>query len=118
SGRLARSPSQGRTWPPRSTPSAWSWRARTRHSAVPPAAGTRENLANSCPMSHRAVFVSLAALTAVAVTVLVPPAQALGPELLPNGGFEQGTNTMVVAGFDQPLLPVGWAFEGSAGLFD
>jgi hypothetical protein len=74
-------------------------------------------------MSRRAALVSLAALTAVAAGVLVPPAQAVGPELLPNPSFETGYNTVpiVVPGvrtFDQPLLPVGWAFEGAAGLFD
>jgi hypothetical protein len=70
-------------------------------------------------MRLRVVAVSLAALGGLSLAVNLPPAQAVGPELLPNVGFEQGTNPAPPAqGVNQPLLPTGWAFEGAAGLFD
>lgn len=37
---------------------------------------------------------------------------------MPNAGFEDGVNKTAAQGIDQPLLPVGWAFEGVAALFD
>lgn len=64
-------------------------------------------------MRFRAVLVAL-----VAVLVLAPQADAAGPNLLPNPGFEAGVNGASAEGVDQPLLPVGWVFEGVAGLFD
>lgn len=75
-------------------------------------------------MSHRVALASAAAALALAASLVVPPARAAGPELLPNGDFETGTNpspVIAVPGvgtYDQPLLPVGWTFEGAAGLFD
>ncbi|HEV7886583.1 MAG TPA: hypothetical protein VGO92_03425 [Acidimicrobiales bacterium] len=72
-------------------------------------------------MSKRVLLVSLAAFAAAALAL--PQAQAAGPELLPNTSFEQGTSPVgpqstAAGGIDQPLVPVGWAFEGAAGLFD
>ena len=49
------------------------------------------------------------------------PKVVLGPNLLPNPGFEQSAiEPAPVPAYtsSQPLLPTGWAFEGSAGLFD
>jgi hypothetical protein len=70
---------------------------------------------------------ALATLAGMAGAVLAPaqaakaPKVVLGPNLLPNASFEasvfepapvpQYTST-------QPLLPVGWTFEGATGLFD
>jgi hypothetical protein len=55
---------------------------------------------------------------AVLTLTQAPRAEAVGSELLPNTSFEQGANTTVAAGVDQPLLPVGWVPEGAAALFD
>jgi hypothetical protein len=74
-----------------------------------------------------------AAVVAALVGVAAVPAQAakhpkpvrtkvvLGPNLLPNPSFEASTiEPAPVPAYtsSQPLLPVGWAFEGAAGLFD
>jgi hypothetical protein len=67
-------------------------------------------------MSLRVRLVAAVALGAGLFAI--PPAHAIGQELLPNRSFEQGTNTTSTQGVDQPLLPVGWSFEGAAGLFD
>ena len=64
-------------------------------------------------MRFRAVFVAL-----VGLAVIAPDAGAVGVNLLPNASFEDGVNDVSAQGIDQPLLPVGWAFEGAAGLFD
>jgi len=64
-------------------------------------------------MRFRAVLVAL-----IGLAVIAPDAGAVGPNLLPNASFEDGVNDVAAQGVDQPLLPVGWAFEGAAGLFD
>jgi hypothetical protein len=71
-------------------------------------------------------------IAAVALVCVDAPAHA-GPQLMPNPGFElsQAEGSVAVGGgviadqpspangvLIQPLLPSGWAFEGSAGLFD
>ena len=72
-------------------------------------------------MRLRSALVSLAVLGSAAL--VVAPAHATGPELLPNTSFEQAVNPVgavntPVQQVDQPLVPTGWAFEGAAGLFD
>lgn len=51
-----------------------------------------------------------------------PKPVKVGPNLLPNPGFEQSAiegNPAVAAGSQsQPLLPTGWVFEGATVLFD
>jgi hypothetical protein len=65
---------------------------------------------------------SIARLSLAALTVLPLAASqtshALGPELAPNPGFEQSPTDPTGDTSKQPLLPTGWIFEGSAGLFD
>ena len=60
-------------------------------------------------MSSGVRAAALAVATAFALAVGVPDAKAaLGNELLPNAGFEQGTSPLpATQGQDQPLLPVG-----------
>ena len=63
-------------------------------------------------------------LSAIVVATLLAPLTASavpGPNLLPNASFEQSVfEPAPVPPYTQPqpLLPVGWAFEGAAGLFD
>ena len=70
---------------------------------------------------------ALAALAGMAGAVLAPaeaakaPRVALGPNLLPNSGFEASVFEPAPVpqyATSQPLLPVGWDFEGATGLFD
>lgn len=62
----------------------------------------------------------LAAVVAVAGFAGPGPAAAKSPNLLPNADFEESAvEPGPLAGQSpQPLLPTGWVFEGSAGLFD
>ena len=49
------------------------------------------------------------------------PTVALGPNLLPNPSFEASViepAPVPAYATSQPLLPVGWTFEGATGLFD
>jgi hypothetical protein len=65
--------------------------------------------------------VVLIAATVTAALLLPSTGHALGPELLPNPGFEESVlePSPVPPGTQpQPILPTGWAFEGAAGLFD
>lgn len=63
-------------------------------------------------------------LSAVVLAAVLAPmtAQAVpGPNLLPNASFEQSVFEPAPVPqytLPQPLLPSGWVFEGSAGLFD
>lgn len=65
-------------------------------------------------------FALAVATTFVLAVVGIPDAKAaVGPELLTNTDFTQGTNPNPrIQQYNQPLLPVGWSFEGAAGLFD
>jgi hypothetical protein len=50
-----------------------------------------------------------------------PAKVVLGPNLLPNPSFEQSVFEPAPVpqyATSQPLLPVGWSFEGATGLFD
>jgi hypothetical protein len=69
----------------------------------------------------------LAVAACVAAAVVAPsyaakaPKVVLGPNLLPNPGFEQSAiepSPVPAYATSQPLLPTGWAFEGMTGLFD
>jgi len=73
------------------------------------------------------VCLAVAALAGMAGAVLAPaqaakaPKVALGPNLLPNAGFESSVfepSPVPQYATAQPLLPVGWIFEGATGLFD
>lgn len=66
-------------------------------------------------MRFRAVLVGI-----IGFALLVPlvPQASANTNMLPNPGFEDGLNDVSTQGIDQPLLPMGWAFEGVAGLFD
>lgn len=71
-------------------------------------------------MSSGVKAFALAVASAFILVTGIPNAKAaLGAELLPNTGFEAGVNPAPPQqGADQPLVPVGWMFEGAAGLFD
>lgn len=76
---------------------------------------TRAALALAACLAVAAVVPSYAA------TAKKAPKVVLGPNLLPNPGFEQSAiEPAPVPAYtsSQPMLPTGWAFEGSAGLFD
>ena len=73
------------------------------------------------------VCVGLATLAGMAGAVLAPaqaakaPKVVLGPNLLPNASFETSAFEPAPVpqyATSQPLLPVGWIFEGATGLFD
>src|SRR4051794_32016698 len=73
------------------------------------------------------VCLALATLAGMAGAVLAPaqaakaPKVVLGPNLLPNASFEASVfEPAPVPAYtnSQPLLPVGWIFEGATGLFD
>lgn len=55
-----------------------------------------------------------------ALLFALAPAEATHVNLLPNSSFEQTPvpPAVVSLAFNQPIIPTGWAFEGSAGLFD
>jgi len=70
---------------------------------------------------------ALATLAGMAGAVLAPaqaakaPKVVLGPNLLPNASFETSVvepSPVPQYATSQPLLPVGWTFEGATGLFD
>jgi hypothetical protein len=69
---------------------------------------------------------SAAAVLALAGAVLAPAHAAkarivLGPNLVPNPSFEASVfepAPVPAYATSQPLLPVGWTFEGATGLFD
>jgi hypothetical protein len=70
---------------------------------------------------------AVATLAGMAGAVLAPaqaakaPKVVLGPNLLPNASFEASVFEPAPVpqyATSQPLLPVGWAFEGATGLFD
>lgn len=64
---------------------------------------------------------AFAAAAAAALLAFGPGSAQAGPNLLPNGDFEESAiePAAPLAGKQpQPLLPTGWAFEGAAGLFD
>lgn len=62
------------------------------------------------------------AVASVALVLVVPvTGRAAGPNLLPNPSFEASAfepGPVPRYTLEQPLLPEGWVFEGSAGLFD
>jgi len=73
------------------------------------------------------VCLTLAALAGMVGAVLSPaqaaraPRIVLGPNLLPNASFETSVfepSPVPQYATSQPLLPVGWVFEGATGLFD
>lgn len=67
------------------------------------------------PTRRRALW--LAIPTALLVAAIVP-SHAGADNLLPNAGFEDSPTDPSGDVTRQPLVPTGWVFEGSAGLFD
>jgi hypothetical protein len=70
---------------------------------------------------------ALATVAGMAGALLAPaeaaraPKVVLGPNLLPNASFESSVFEPAPVpqyATSQPLLPVGWTFEGATGLFD